>query len=110
DQRHNDALFRERSLERLDRAVNEIGAVINRYDPHVFWKSRRHLGQPGLHVVDHIKRVLTETLQYDAAGDLALAIEFGNAPSLVRPELDPRHVLQQDRRSLVDLQNDVRKV
>ena len=110
DQCYDDAFFRERSLERLDRAVNEIGAVIDRYDLHVFGKGRRHLGQPRLDVVDDIERVLAETLQRDAAGDLAFAVEFGNASSLVRPEFDPRHVLQQDRRSLVDLQNDVRKI
>ena len=53
----------------------------------------RFYGQPVALVVadtlDHAERIRPETLQDDAAGDLALAVELGDAAPLIRPDLDP---------------------
>src|SRR5260370_22154094 len=97
DERDDDALLRERPLQRLDRAVDQVRTVIDRYDLHIFWQGRRHFRQTRLHIVNDIKRVLAKTLQDDATGDLAFAIEFGNAPAFVRAKLDPRNVLHAAR-------------
>ena len=110
DERDDDALFRERPLQRLDRVVDQVRTVVDRDDLDAFWQRRRHVGKPRLHVVDDVERILSEALQGDAAGDLAFPVEFGYAPALVRTKLDPRHVLQQDGRSLVDLEHDARQV
>src|SRR5260370_38559885 len=100
DERDDDALLRERPPQRLDRAVDQVRTVIDRYNLHIFWQGRRHFGQTRLHIVNDIKRVLAKTLQDDATADLAFAIDFGNAPAFVRPKFDPGNVLQQNRRPL----------
>jgi len=64
-----------------------------------------------LKLVDSIvERIRTETLQNNAAGDFALAVEFGEAAPLVGTQFDPRHVLQPDRCAILVLQNDLSKV
>ena len=47
--------------------------------------------------VDDVEHILPEADDDDAAGDLALAVQFGNAPSYLRAELDVGHILQIDR-------------
>src|SRR5882762_6571610 len=110
DERDDDALLRERALERLDRVVDEVRSVIDRDDLDALRQGRRHIGEARLHIVDNVKRILTETLQRNAARDLALPVELGNASALIRTHFDPRYVLQQDRGALVDLQHDVREI
>ena len=65
-----------------------------------FGQARSQFRDALLDVVDHVERVGAEALQRDAACHLALAVEFRDAAPLVRPELDARHVLQQDRRAV----------
>ena len=40
----------KRPLERIDGAVDQVGAVVDRLDAHAFGQARRHLGEPVLHV------------------------------------------------------------
>ena len=48
-----------------------------------------------------------EALQDDAARDLALAVELGDAAALVGRQLDARHVAQQHRRAAIGLEHDL---
>ena len=110
DQRDDDALFGQRVLERLDRAVNQIGAVIDRLDCHALRQGRRDLGQLLLDAVDDMQRVLAVALQGDAADHLALAVEFGDAAALVGAELHARHVAQQHRGAALHLERDLLEI
>ena len=85
DERDDDAFFGQCVLQRLDRAVNEIGAVIDRFDRHAFRQRRCDLGQLLLDAVDYMQCVLAVTLQSDAADDFALAVELGDAAALLGP-------------------------
>src|SRR5882757_9142362 len=110
DERDDDALLRERSLQRHDRVVDEVRSVIDRNDLDALRQGRRHIGEARLHIVDNVKGVLTETLQRNAARDLTLPVELGNTSALIRSHFDPRYILQQDRRTLVDLQDNIREI
>ena len=85
-------------------------AVVDRHDLDALGQARRHFGKPRLDVVDHVERVGAEALQHDAARDLALAVELGDAAPFVGAELDARHVLQEDRRAAVVLQHDLLQI
>ena len=62
-------------IESLDQA----GPVVGRHDPHARRQRRLHLAQLRLDAVDHAQRVLAEAHDDDAADDLALAVELGDA-------------------------------
>ena len=49
-------------------------------------------------------------MQHDAAGDLTLAVQLGDAAPLVRSQLDAGDVSQQDRRPAVVLEHDVAEI
>jgi len=49
-------------------------------------------------------------LQDDAACDLALAVEFGQASTFVRSQFEPRDVLNENRRASVVLQDDLLQI
>ena len=110
DQRHDDAFLEQRVLERFDRRVDQIGAVIDRDDLDRLRQAAGDLLEALLDVLDHVERIDAEALQHDAAGHLALAVQFGDAAPLVRPQLDARDVAQQHRRSVAGLQHDVAEV
>ena len=78
------------SMARLIRAE----AVVDGLDAHALGQARRDLGEAILHVLDDRQRILAEALQRDAGDDLALAVHFGDAATLVGRELDARHVLR----------------
>ena len=88
DQRDDDAFFGQRALEGLDRAMNEIGAVIDRFDADVLRQGRSDVGELLLDAVDHAQRVLPVALQRDPAHDFALAVELGDATALFGSELN----------------------
>src|ERR1700676_2404944 len=96
DQRDDDALLEQRMLERADGGVDEIRPVVDRYDLDRFRQAAGDLPEPLLDIFDDVERVDAEALQHDAAGDLALTIEFGDAAPLVRTKLDARDVPQQN--------------
>ena len=52
-------------------------AIIDGLELNAFRQAGGHLGDALLDVVDDIKRVGAETLQDDAAGHLAFAVQFG---------------------------------
>src|SRR5258707_1398733 len=110
DERNDDAFLGERSLQRLDRIVNEIGTIVDRDDLDPLRQRRGHVGQTSLHIVDHIQRVLPEALQRDPAGDLPLSVKLGDATALIRSKFDPRHILEQDGRTFLHFQYNTREI
>ncbi len=97
-------------LERLDRRQDQPRAVVDRHDPRAGRKAADQLRQARLDVVDHVEGVGAEALQGDSAGDLALAVEVGEAAPLVGPELDAGDVLEEHRRAGVRLHHDLAEV
>src|ERR1700737_5014431 len=95
DWRHDHAFLEQRTLEGRYGGVDEVRAVIDRYDLHRFRQAAGDLLEALFHILDHIERVDAEALQDDAARDLSLAVQFGDAAPLVRAEFDSSDVAQQ---------------
>ena len=57
DQRDDEALLEQRVLERVDRRVNQVGAVIDRHDLDGFRQAAGDLRGAFLHVFDDVERV-----------------------------------------------------
>src|SRR2546423_1838749 len=86
--------------------MDQGGAIIDRLDGHPLGQTACELRDALLDIVDDIERVDAEALQDDAACHLAFAIELGEAAAFVRPQLDPRHILYENRRAAVVLEHD----
>ncbi len=99
-ERDDEAFLDERRLQRGDGALDQLGAVVDRYDLRALGQARRDLGELRLDVVDDGERVLAEALHGDAGDDLALAVQLGDAAALVGHQLDARDVAQQHRRAV----------
>ena len=69
----------ELALERLDRALDEIAAVVDRAHDDARRQPLLHLRELRLDVVDRRERVLAEPHHDDAADGVAAAVEIGNA-------------------------------
>ena len=110
DERDDRALLDQRSLERVDRAVDQVGAVVDRFDGHSLGQARRDFGKAVLDVADHRQGVFTKPLQYDAGDDLAFPVHFGDAATFVGREFDPCHVLEQHRHAALALDDDLLQV
>src|ERR1700722_4849405 len=110
DQRYDDALLEQRVLERGDGGVDQVGAVVDRDDLDRLRQAAGDLLEALLDVFDDVERVDAEALQHDAAGNLTLTVEFGDAAPLIGAKFDARHVPQQDRRAVIGLQHDVAEV
>ena len=110
DQRDDDAFLEQRVLQRGDGGIDQVGAVVDRHDLDRFRQAAGDLREALLDVLDHVERVDAKALQHDAARDLALAVEFGDAAPLVGAEFDPGDVAQQHRRAAVHLQHDIAEV
>ena len=106
----DDALLQQRVLERVDGGVDQVGAVVDRHDLDRFRQAARDLRKALLDVLNHVQRIDAKTLQHDAAGDLALAVELGNAAALVRPQFDAGDVPEQHRRAVTGLEHDIAEV
>ena len=109
-QRDDGALLQERMLQGVDRRIDEVGAVVDRNDFRARGQARRQLRDPLLDVVDHVEGVEAEALQRDAARNLALAVEFGDAAPLIGSKFEASHIPQQDRRPIIDLHDDLAEI
>ena len=107
NQRNDQALFNERSLERFERAINQVGPVIDRFDGHALRQARGNLREAVLYFLDDGERVFSEPLQCDARNDFAFAVHLGNAAALVGGELNSRHVPEQHRDAAVVLDDNL---
>ena len=110
DQGDDDALLEQRLLQRVDGRIDQIGAVVDRHDLDRLRQAACDVREALLDVLDDVEGVDAETLQHDATGDLALAVEFGDAPALVRSELDMGDIPQQHRGAVAGLQDDVAEI
>ena len=105
-ERHDDAFFEQRVDKRVDGSVDERRAVVDRLDTHALGQAAGDL----LHASSRCRSRRArsaEALQNDPAHHLALAVELGRRPALVRPELDPCHVPQEHGHAAIDLENDL---
>ena len=107
DQGNDQALFQQGTLERIDGPVNQVGSVVHRLDADARREARRDLGDLFLEVVNHLQRVLAVARHGDARDHLALAVEFRQAPALVRRQFHAGDVAHQHRRALVGLDHQV---
>src|SRR5262249_34371813 len=110
DEGDDGALLDQRSLERIDGAVDEVGAVVDRFDGHALGQARRDLGETVLDVADHGQRVFAKPLQRYAGNDLAFSVHLGDTAALVGREFDPCHVLEQHRHAAFALNDDLLEV
>ena len=82
----------------VDRALDQPRAVVDRHD-----LARRRAGPASsarelrLDRGDRLQRILARAHHDDAAGDLAFAVEFGDAAPHLRTDLDARDVAQPHR-------------
>ncbi len=97
-------------FERVDGAIDELGAVVDGQDLGAVGQARLDLRERRLDVVDDGERVLPVALDGDAGDDLALAVELGDAAPLVGRKLDARHVAQEHRRAAFGLEHDLLEV
>src|SRR6266446_7868897 len=110
DEGDDGALLDQRPPKRVDCAVDEVGAVVDRFDGHALGKTRCDLREAILDVADHGERILAEPLKHDARNDLAFPVHLGDATTFVRREFDPGHVLEQHRDAAFALDNDLLQV
>src|SRR5258705_5749139 len=110
DERDDDALFEECGFERVDRRMDEVRPVIDWDDLGPGRQAWLHFGETSLDVVDHVESVHARPLQSDPARNLAIAVQFGDAASLIRTQLDISDIRQAQRRSLVGAQDDLSEI
>src|SRR5215471_20423373 len=88
--------------ERIDGAVDQIGAVVGGYEFHPGWKTRLHSFELVLHILKDLPNVLAVTHHDRPTGHFAFAIQFGDAAPHIGPEFDARDITYSDWCSLVD--------
>ncbi len=71
DDANDDRLFQQIALQRLDRILNQPGAVVPRNQFHSRWQRSLDLGKLLLHPVDHVKSVQPVAHDDDAANGFA---------------------------------------
>ena len=97
---------KQRALGQVDRdgvqrAIDELGAIVVGDDAHAGRQVALDVVELGLDVLHHLPRVLPDQHHHGAGDDLALAVLGDHAVAQRRPELDRRHLAQQDRRAVV---------
>ena len=100
DERDDDRLLDQLLLEVVDRALDQVGAVVGGDELDA-------LGERGLDpLLDRLLDVLDDAVGVDAvaddhdpARDVALAVQLGHSPAHLRPEVHARDVLDEDRAS-----------
>ena len=74
-QRHKEDLLDERMAERVDRLLDEIGAIVERHDRHAGWQPWLNLRDPRFHGVDHTLRVHAGSRHHDTADRLVFSFD-----------------------------------
>ena len=110
DQSHHQALFDQGAGQVMDGAIDQIGTVVDRLDRHPLRQTAGDFGQLVLDVMNRVQRILAIVGDGDAADHLALAVEFGQSPPLVRSQFHPRHVPQQDRHPAFGLEHQLLQI
>ena len=86
-QRDDDHLDHELVLERPDRPVDQVGAVVGREEPDPLRQRHLQFLHLRLDPVDDVERVLAVTHHHDAADVVTQPIEVGDAA----PDLGAEH-------------------
>ena len=94
DQGHDQELLQQLAGQVMDGPVDQARAVIGGDDLDAGRQALLQLGQLGLHRRDGRAGVLAGAQDHHAAGDLALAVEFGDAAPHFRADLDRGHVAE----------------
>ena len=97
----------KRRLQRRDRALDQLRAVVDGHDLRTLRQRGRDLGELRFHAVDDGERIGPVALHGDAADGLALAVELGDAAALVGCKLDAGDVAQEHRRPAFRLKHDL---
>ncbi len=106
-ERNDQAFLGECRLERRDRALDQLGAVVDGHDLGAGGQAGGNLRELCLHVVDDGERVLAKALHGDAGDGLAFAVELGDTAAFVRHQLHAGDVAQQHRSPVLRLQDDL---
>ena len=97
DDSHDQELLDQLARQVVDRALDQGTAVIGRDDLDALGQAALQLGQLGLHGGDRFLSVLARTQHHHAACDLALAVQFGDAPAHLGPHLHGGDIAQANR-------------
>jgi hypothetical protein len=103
----DDRLLDARRFQRLDGGLDQFGAIIDGYDLRAVGEAALDLGKALLDTVDDRQGVFAGALKHDAARDLSLAVQFGDAAPLVGDGLHPGHVADPERNAGLGHQDDV---
>ena len=110
DQAHDRHLEQELVPQVVDRALDEVGAVVGGDDTHAGGKRGLDLQQSLADPPDHLPGVFPMAHDHDPAHGVAEAVQVGH-PAHVRAEADLGHVPQEDGRApVVGLEHDLLQV
>ena len=105
DQRDNDKFLQQLAVEGIHGAFDQRRAIVGLDDLDAVGQAVFQFRQFLLDAFDGAQRVLAEAHDDDAADDFALAVQFGDAATQLRPEAHFGNIVQQDRgAALVDAQ------
>ena len=107
DQGDDDAFLRQRALESVDRAVDQLRAVVNRIDGDAFRQAWRQFGEALFYVLDDREGVLAKALNRDASDHFALAVQFGDTAPLIGRKLDASDIAEQNRHATFALDHNL---
>src|SRR6185437_9038745 len=110
DESDDDTLLKERVLERVNGGIDQLRAVIDGNDLDRLRQTGRDVLEALLDALDDVECIHADALKHDAAGDLSIAVELGDAAPFVGAELDARDVAEQDGCAAVRLEHDVAEV
>ena len=94
-------LGEEVALERVNRLVDQPGAVVGGYDLNAGRQRGRDLLELGLDPVDDVERVHAVAHHHDAADGFAFSLPVGRAAPHVGTEGDGAKIAHQDRRAVL---------
>jgi hypothetical protein len=98
-QSDDDRFLDELAAKRVNRRLDEAGAVIAVHEHHALRQRALDLGHLRLDAVDHVEGVLAIAHHDPAGHDLAATVEISDAAPNVRTELHVRDVGEHNRRS-----------
>ena len=97
DHGHDKELLNQLGREVVDRPLDQCAAVVGGDDLHALGQAALQLGQLGLHGGDRFLGVLARSQHDHASSHLALAVQFGDAPAHLGPDLHGGDIAQAHR-------------
>ena len=93
----DDHLHDQFMLQRIDRSVDQLGAIVGVDDLHALGERGLQLLQLLFNPFDDLIRIFTVAHDDDAADDIALPVQVGHAPPDFRASFDPGDITKQNR-------------